>query len=100
MPAKVEAATRAGTNQELKEYHMKHLAMTIAFTACLLSSRAFADNPTDAPLMPANTSAVQRENCAGLKRRHPNKLDQAASPGTRNENVSKKGHQKLKAKNA
>jgi hypothetical protein len=31
---------------------MKYRAMTFAFTACLVSSLAFAANPTDAPLMP------------------------------------------------
>ncbi len=69
---------------------MKHLVRTIAFTACLFGSLAFADNPTDAPLMPPNTTAAQHENCASLKRRHQNKVDKSVSPRTRNENVSKK----------
>ena len=38
---------------------MKCRAIAFLFTACLLSSLAFADNPTDAPLTPSaqNTSA-------------------------------------------
>jgi len=45
---------------------MKSRATTFAFTACLVSSLAFADNPTDAPLMPSdgNTTVAQQQNCA------------------------------------
>jgi hypothetical protein len=44
---------------------MKNRAATLAFTACLASSLAFADNPTDAPVVSNNgyTTAVQQESC-------------------------------------
>jgi hypothetical protein len=74
---------------------MKHAAITFAFTACLLSSLAFADNPTDAPLMPAdgNSITVQQEKCAGANRRHPNRMDKSGSPRAGSEDPSKKNRQ-------
>jgi hypothetical protein len=44
---------------------MKMQAVTLAFTACLVSSLAFADNPADAPLIPndGDTTTVQQESC-------------------------------------
>jgi len=46
---------------------MKFRNATLAIAGCLLSSLAFADNPTDAPLMPNNSIAVMqtsdRPNC-------------------------------------
>jgi hypothetical protein len=44
---------------------MKKQAITLAFTACLVSSLAFADNPTDAPLIPndGDITVVQQESC-------------------------------------
>jgi hypothetical protein len=44
---------------------MKNRAVTLAFAACLVGSLAFADNPTDAPLMPndGDTTVVQQESC-------------------------------------
>jgi len=41
-------------------------------------SLAFADNPTDAPLMPSdgNTTVAQQQNCAGHNRRHSNQKEE------------------------
>lgn len=61
---------------------MKNRALTLAFTACLLSSLAFADNPTDAALVPSdgNSSAVQKENCKDCASgKHHSKKDQSLS---------------------
>jgi hypothetical protein len=43
---------------------MKQRVITFALAGCLVSSLAFADNPTDAPLLPNDGSAavVQQEN--------------------------------------
>jgi hypothetical protein len=48
-------------------------AVTLAFTACLVSSLGFADGPTDAPLMPddGNTTVVQQQNCQDRANRQP-----------------------------
>ena len=52
---------------------MTNRAVTLAFTACLVSSLPFADNPTDAPLMTndGNTAVVQQENCKDRTSRQP-----------------------------
>jgi hypothetical protein len=70
---------------------MKSRAITFAFTACLVSSLAFADNPTDAPLMPSdgNTTVAQQQNCAGHNRRHSNQKEEPRPPKAKNENSSK-----------
>ena len=70
---------------------MKNRALAFAFTACLLNSPAFADNPTDAPLMAnsGNTSVVQKENHAGHRDRYSNKKDDSLSLRARNEKPSK-----------
>jgi hypothetical protein len=56
---------------------MKHL-ITLTFTACLFSSLAFADNPTDAPLMSSNTNppAAEKQTRAAKHHRHDEKQDQ------------------------
>jgi hypothetical protein len=48
-------------------------AAALAFTICLVSSLAFADSPTDAPLMPddGNTTVVQQQNCQTALRASP-----------------------------
>ena len=45
--------------------NMTNRTVTLAFTACLVSSLGFADAPTHAPLMPddGNTTVVQQQNC-------------------------------------
>jgi hypothetical protein len=50
---------------------MKNRAVMLVFTGCLVSSLAFADNLTDAPLMTTdgNTAVVQQENCKDRTRR-------------------------------
>jgi hypothetical protein len=74
---------------------MKHRVITFAFAACLVSSLAFADNPTDAPLVPndANATVVHQENHTGHDRRHPNKKDESLAAKTRTENPSKSTRQ-------
>jgi hypothetical protein len=44
---------------------MKSRAVMLVFTACLVSSLAFADNPADAPLMSnsAGTPVEHQESC-------------------------------------
>ena len=65
---------------------MKHRAITFAFAACMVSSLAFADNPTDAPLVPndGSTIVVQQENRADRNRRHPNKKDGSLAAKAKN----------------
>jgi hypothetical protein len=48
-------------------------AAALAFTICLVSSLAFADSPTDAPLMPddGNTTVVQQQNCQDRAKSEP-----------------------------
>jgi hypothetical protein len=78
---------------------MKHRAITFAFAACLVSSLAFADNPTDAPLVPndGSTPVVQRENRMGHNRRHPNKKDGDLAAKAKTENSSKDSGQEEQA---
>jgi hypothetical protein len=56
---------------------MKHL-ITLTFTACLFTSLAFADNPTDAPLMFSNTNPPEanKQTHAGKHHRHDKKEEQ------------------------
>jgi hypothetical protein len=79
------------STKKWKEYQMKSRAITFAFTAGLVSSLAFADNPTDAPLMPSdgNTTVAQQQNCAGHNRRHSNQKEEPRPPKAKNENSSK-----------
>jgi hypothetical protein len=74
---------------------MKHRAITFAFAVCLVSSLAFADNPTDAPLVPndGSTTVVQQENQTGHKRRHSNKKSESLSSTTKSEDSSKNNRQ-------
>ncbi len=60
---------------------MKYRAITFTLAACLASSLAFADSPTDAPLMPnnENPTATQPNNCVKQNQRHPSKKA-ASSP--------------------
>lgn len=61
---------------------MKNRAATLAFTACLVSSLAFADNSTDAPLVTtdSNTTVVQQENCKDRTNAQPHhKKDKSLS---------------------
>jgi hypothetical protein len=75
---------------------MKHRVITFAFAACLVSSLAFADNPTDAPLVLNDgiTTVVQRVNHASHNRRHPNKKDGSLAAKTKTENPSNSGRQR------
>lgn len=74
---------------------MKHRGMTFAFVACLVSSLAFADNPTDAPLVSndGSTAVVRQENHAGHNRRHPNKKDESQAAKAKREAPSKNNRQ-------
>jgi hypothetical protein len=74
---------------------MKHRVITFAFAACLVSSLAFADNPTDAPLVPTDgsTTVVQQENQTGHNRRHPNKKDGSRAAKAKTEDLSKSSRQ-------
>jgi hypothetical protein len=49
--------------------------ITLIFTACLFNSLAFADNPTDAPLMSSNTNPpdAKKQTRAGKHHRHDKK---------------------------
>ena len=51
------------------------LLITLIFTACLPNPLAFADNPTDAPLMSSNTNppAVETQTRTGKHHRHDKK---------------------------
>jgi hypothetical protein len=75
---------------------MKHRAITFAFAACLISSFAFADNPTDAPLLPddGNTTAVQQENQESHKPKRSKKKDKTTSAKAKSENQPKDDRQK------
>lgn len=78
---------------------MKHRAIRFAFTAFFLSSLAFADNPTDAPLVTndGSAAAVQQENQEkppSHKRKRSTKRDESASSKTKNENLPKDNRQK------
>jgi hypothetical protein len=70
---------------------MKHRTITFAFATCLISSLAFADNPTDAPLVPndGGTTVVQQEKQTDHNRRHPNKKDEALAARGKTEDPSK-----------
>ena len=67
---------------------MTNRAVTLVFTACLVSSLAFADNPTDAPLMTndGNTAVVQQENCNDrTSHQLHHKKDKSVSPKPKHE---------------
>ena len=71
---------------------MKHRAIAFAFTAVLVSSLAFADNPTDAPLVTdyAITPVVQQEVQASHKpKRSKKKEDESRSAKGKSENPTK-----------
>jgi hypothetical protein len=74
---------------------MKHRVITFAFAACLVSSLAFADNLTDAPLVPndGSTTVVQQENQTGHNRRHPNKKDGSRAAKAKTKDPSKSSRQ-------
>jgi hypothetical protein len=60
---------------------MKNRALSITFVACFVSSLAFADNPSDAPLVTddGNTTITQPQNCNDDKSRQQSKKDESAS---------------------
>ena len=63
-------------------------AAALAFTICLVSSLAFADSPTDAPLMPddGNTTVVQQQNCQDRAKSEPqDKKKKSLSPKPKHE---------------
>jgi len=67
---------------------MTNRAVTLAFTACLVSLLAFADNPTDAPLVTndGNTTVVQQENCKDrTSRQRHHKKDKSLSSKPKHE---------------
>jgi hypothetical protein len=68
-------------DKEWEELHMKLRIITFAFVACLASSFVFADNPTDAPLMPSdeNTTVAQQENQPSHKPERSRKMDNSMS---------------------
>src|SRR4029077_10853177 len=72
---------------------MKHRIITFAFVACLASSMAFADNPTDAALMPIDGSntVVQQAKKTDRDCKHASKKDGAIAAKT--ENPSSGGRQ-------
>jgi hypothetical protein len=67
---------------------MKNRTITLVLVACCVSSFAFADNPSDAPLVIDNGSAAvvqqdnQQKNCVDRGRKHKNKDKQNASQVT------------------
>jgi hypothetical protein len=65
---------------------MKNRMMTLALAACLLSSLAFADNPTDAPLVVASTTTSVAQQTKRMDHNHyPNKKHESLSAKTRSE---------------
>lgn len=73
---------------------MKHRFIALTFAACLLSSVAFADNPSDAPLVPQEGSeaTVEQQNCASQTRQQPDKdkKDKAVSAKAKSKNPPNK----------
>jgi hypothetical protein len=67
---------------------MKNRALTLAFIACLVSSLAFADNPSDAPLATddGNTAMTQPQNCNDGKSRQQINKDESASSKRKQKN--------------
>jgi hypothetical protein len=61
---------------------MKRL-ITLTFTACLFNSLAFADNPTDAPLMSSitNPPAAKKQTRAAKHHRHDKKEERRSLRG-------------------
>jgi hypothetical protein len=74
---------------------MKHRVITFAFAVCLVSSLAFADNPTDAPLVTndGTTPVVQQETRVSHKRQHAKKKDKSLAK-TKTENPPQEDSQK------
>ena len=74
---------------------MKHRAITFAFAACLISSLVFADNPSDAPLMPNDgTDPVAQQEIPADHGRQPadkqkDKKDKSRSAKAKREASSK-----------
>jgi hypothetical protein len=83
------------SNEKWKEYNMKNRAITLAFAACFVSSLAFADNPSDAPLVndDARAMVIQRDNRVDHSRRHPKKKDESPSIRAKVEDSSKNNRQ-------
>jgi hypothetical protein len=67
---------------------MKNGLLSLTFTACLVSSLAFADNPADAPLVTddGNTTTTQRQNCNRVKSQQYINKDDSASSKRKQEN--------------
>jgi hypothetical protein len=67
---------------------MKTRALAFAFIACLVSSLAFADNSSDAPLATddGNTAMTQPQNCSDGKRRQQSNKDESASSKRKQKN--------------
>jgi hypothetical protein len=63
---------------------MKSRAVMLVFTACLVSSLAFADNPADAPLMSnsAGTPVEHQESCKDPPSMSPGTLRPIIVKGT------------------
>ena len=74
---------------------MKHRAIAFAFAAVLVSSLAFADNPTDAPLVTddGTTTVVQQESQASHKPKRSKKKDESSSAKGKSENPPKDNRQ-------
>lgn len=74
---------------------MSNQFLMLTLTACLASSPAFADNPTDAPPMsndgnpPATQGEAQKGTRAGKHHRHTYKKDQQRSLNAKNGDPSK-----------
>jgi hypothetical protein len=81
---------------------MKNRAVTLAFTACLVSSLAFADNPTDAPLVTtdSSTTVVRQENCndhASRQRHHKKDKSLSSEPKHEPEHPSQNNREKYES---
>lgn len=73
---------------------MKGRAIAYVFAACLITSFALADNPTDAPLVTnyAIAAAEQPDNLASHKRREHKKKNEAQSAKAGCENRPQKNN--------
>jgi hypothetical protein len=70
---------------------MKCRAITFAFAACLVSSMAFADSPTDAPLLPyeEKPAVAPLQNCVNHSPRNARKKDESRPPNAKNQRSTK-----------
>ena len=69
---------------------MKHRALTLIFATCFISSLAFSESQTDAPLMPNDGAApvAQKANCKS-RRGHAGKKEKSAPSDSQNTDSTK-----------